>query len=109
MTRLLLQRWKPKIPHPTNLPLVDQQGSVGVHNCGNIGGQGGTPGLGGSTGPDTVTGFDTGRSGVVKNVWGPMGMTTPENLEPGPTGAGVPVDTGLPCNGAHPCVNLTQG
>ena len=25
-----------------------------------------------------------------------MGMTTPDNLAPGPTGAGIPVGTGLP-------------
>ena len=55
-----------------------------------------SPGLGGSNGPDPVTGFDAGKREVVKNVGGPMGLTTPDNLAPSPTGAGVRVGTGPP-------------
>lgn len=65
-------------------PLVEQHGSFGVNKLGNNGGQGSTPGLGTSTGPDHVTGFDAGIRGAVKYVLGPMGLITPDNLSPAP-------------------------
>ena len=52
---------KPEIPCPTKLLPVDQQGSVRVNKYGDNRGQGGTPRLGGSTGPDPFTGFDAGE------------------------------------------------
>ena len=63
-----MKRLKSEIPHPTKLPLLDQQGSFGVNHWGGNGGQGGAHGLGGSTGPDPVGGFGAGKRAVVKNV-----------------------------------------
>uniref|UniRef100_A0AAV1VMD6 AP-4 complex subunit epsilon-1 C-terminal domain-containing protein n=1 Tax=Peronospora matthiolae TaxID=2874970 RepID=A0AAV1VMD6_9STRA len=87
---------KPEIPYPTKLPLADQQGAFGVNKWGSNNVPGGAPGLGSSSGPDPTGGFSAGKRGVVKNVWGPMGLTTPDTLAPAPPGAGIPVATGPP-------------
>ncbi|CAH0477352.1 unnamed protein product [Peronospora belbahrii] len=87
---------KPEIPYPTKLPPVDPQGAFGMNKWGN--GQGGMPGLGNSGGPDTIGGIGVGKRGAVKNVWGPTGLSTPDNTAPaaapgvGGPGGGYPPD-----------------
>ncbi|CEG48651.1 ap-4 complex subunit [Plasmopara halstedii] len=82
---------KPEIPYATKLPLGDQQSAFGMNKWGGNGTQlGGAPGLGSSGGPDPTGGFGAGKRGGVKNVWGPSGLNTPENVAPGLTGAGAP-------------------
>lgn len=81
---------KPEIPYSTKLPIGDQQSAYGINKWGGNGTQvGGFPGSGTSGGPDPPGGFNAGKRGGVKNVWGPSGLSTPENVGPGPIGAGA--------------------
>lgn len=97
---------KPEIPYPTKLPPADQQGAFGVNKWGNNGAQqGGMPGMGsngawpGANGPEPTGGFGAGKRGVVKNVWGPTGLNTPDNGAP--AGAAAP--------GGYPQDQYNQG
>ncbi|KAI9907848.1 hypothetical protein PsorP6_004105 [Peronosclerospora sorghi] len=81
---------KPEIPYSTKLPPPDQHATFGVNKWGANGGQG-IPGVGGSGGPDPTGGF--GKRGVVKNVWGPTGLNTPD---PSPVAPGAGPGTGYP-------------
>ncbi|KAJ8578699.1 hypothetical protein ON010_g498 [Phytophthora cinnamomi] len=97
---------KPEIPYPTKLPPADQQGAFGVNKWGGApGGPGGMPGMGSSGGPDPTGGFGAGKRGVVKNVWGPTGLNTPDNAAPGAPGApGAPA-----AQGGYPSDPYNQG
>ncbi|CAI5745283.1 unnamed protein product [Peronospora destructor] len=81
---------KPEIPYPTKLPLADQQGSFGVNKWGGNVGQGSMPGLGNSSGPDSIGGIGVAKRGVAKNVWGPTGLSTPDNTAPAAPAVGAP-------------------
>ncbi|CAH0489333.1 unnamed protein product [Peronospora farinosa] len=88
---------KPEIPYPTKLPLADQQDSFGVNKWGGNIGHAGMPGLGSSGGPDSIAGIGVAKRGVAKNVWGPTGLSTPDNTTPvapavGAPGVGYPPD-----------------
>ncbi|KAG7400270.1 AP-4 complex subunit epsilon-1 [Phytophthora boehmeriae] len=100
---------KPEIPYPTKLPTADQQGAFGANKWGNNGAQsaqGGMQGMGGNNagawpganGSDPTGGFGAGKRGVVKNVWGPTGLNTPDNGAP----PGAPGAPGVNGPGGYP-------
>ena len=91
--------------YPITLQLVDQQRSFGVNKWSGNAGQSGASGLDSCTGLDPVGGFGARKCEIVKNQWGPVGMTTPDDLAPAPHRASIPVGTGPP----HPYNQSAQG